>query len=141
MEIALIALSIISVSFFIGLVSAMGKIKNISEGFSQLFITYNTLREAVDIKDSFPKSDEDIHKENFIKFLSDSREWAFGYIEEVQSGLKKFIEEVEPEIEYYNQYGIVVEGMIAPHDKALKKISKEFEDLKKLLPEDTSDRR
>lgn len=141
MEIALIALSIISISFFIGLVSAMGKVKNISEGFSQLFITYNTLRETVDLKDNLPKTDDDIHKENFIKFLSDSREWAFGYIEEVQSGLKKFIEEIEPEIEYYNQYGIVVEGMVSPHDKALQKISKEFQELKKLLPEDTNDRR
>ena len=141
MEFALIALSIISVSFFIGLVSAIKRLKTVSEGFSQLFMTYNALREVLDLKEEAYKTDDDIHKENFIKFLSDSREWAFGYIEDVQTGLKKFIEEVEPQLEYYNQYGVVVEGMVPPHDFALKKISKEFEELKKLLPEDTNDRR
>jgi len=141
MEFALIALSIISVSFFIALVYSTQKIKSISEGFASLFIAYNTLREAADSNSGSNNTEQDIHKENFIKFLSDSREWAFGYIEEVQSGLKKFIEEVEPQLEYYNNYGIVVEGMVPPHDFALKKISKEFNDLKKLLPEDNNDRR
>lgn len=141
MEIALIALSIISISFFIGLVSATKKLKSVSDGFSQLFLTYNALREVLDLKEEAYKSEDDIHKENFIKFLSDSREWAFGYIEEVQNGLKKFINEVGPELEYYNKYGVVVQGMILPHDLALKKISEEFEDLKKLLPEDSNDRR
>lgn len=82
------------------------------------------------------KKDLDTDRENFIKFLSDSREWAFEYIESVQSGLKKFLEEVQPQIDHYNKYGIVVEGMISPHDFALKKISKELEELKKLLPEE-----
>jgi hypothetical protein len=31
--------------------------------------------------------------------------------------------------------------MVPPHDFALKKISKEFEDLKRLLPEETDDKR
>lgn len=140
MEFALVALSVISISLLIGLISATKKLKNISEAFSNLFIAYNTLRELSSNLDT-AKSDEDIHKENFIKFLSDSREWAYSYIEEVQDGLKKFISEVEPQLEYYNKYGIVIDGMVPPHDFALKKISKEFEDLKKLLPEDTNDRR
>ena len=141
MEFALIALSIISISFFIGLVSAIKKLRTVSEGFSQLFMTYNALREVLELKEEAYKSEDDIHKENFIKFLSDSREWAFGYIEDVQIGLKKFISEVGPQLEYYNKYGIVVEGMIPSHDFALKKIAKEFEELKKLLPEETNDRR
>lgn len=141
MEIALIALSIISVSFFIGLVSALTKLSQVSEGFSQLYATYTSLREVLDLKEEAYKSEQDIHKENFIKFLSDSREWAYEYIENVQQGLKSFIEEVEPHIEYFDQYGIVVQGMVSPHDKALQVISKEFKELKKLLPEETSDRR
>jgi len=75
-------------------------------------------------------------KEDFLKFISDSRDWAFDYIEEVQNGLSKFIKEVEPDIEYYDKYGTAVEGMVSPHDKALKKISEEFKELKKLLPKD-----
>lgn len=141
MEIALVALSIISISFFIGLVVAIKRLNTVSEGFSQLYKTYNTLREVLDLQEDAYKTEQDIHKENFIKFLSDSREWAFGYIEDVQKGLKSFIDEVEPHIEYFDNYGIVVEGIIAPHDKALKIISKEFKELKKLLPEEIDDRR
>lgn len=139
MEIALIALSIISISFLIAYVSASKKLKSVSDGFAQLFILHNKMIESGLILSG---TDADIHQENFIKFLSDSREWAFSYIENVQTGLKKFIDEVEPQIEYYNKYGVVVEGVIPSHDFALKKISTELKELKKLLPEDIlNDRR
>jgi uncharacterized protein (DUF2164 family) len=82
------------------------------------------------------KTDEEKSNEAFLKFVSDSRDWAYQYIEEVQSGLKSFIDEVEPQIDYYNHYGAAVEGMMAPHDFAMKKISSEFKKLKNLLPED-----
>jgi hypothetical protein len=82
------------------------------------------------------KTDQDQSNEDFLKFVSDSRDWAYQYIEEVQAGLSLFISEVAPQIEYYNKYGSSVEGMISPHDFALKKISSEFEKLKTLLPED-----
>ena len=73
--------------------------------------------------------------------MSDSRDWAFDYIEKTQKTITRFIEEVEPELEYYKNYGVAVEGMMPPHDKALKKISKEISELKNLLPEDIDDRR
>jgi len=139
MEIALVILSVLTLSFLIAYLSVAKRLNTVSQGFAQLFITHSALRETLD--NTPTKTEDEIHKENFIKFLSDSRDWAFDYIEEVQIGLNKFIKEVEPELGYYNKFGIVVEGMVAPHDKALRKISKEFEDLKKLLPEDTSDRR
>lgn len=101
------------------------------------------LSQALEQYKSMDQSEEvpDIHKENFIKFLSDSRDWAFEYIEEVQNGLSNFIKEVEPDIDYYNKYGAAVEGMMPAHDKALKKISAEFEKLKTLLPEEKDDKR
>ena len=139
MEIALVILSVLTLSFLIAYLSVAKRLNAVSQGFAQLFLTHSALRETLDSTPT--KTEDDIHKENFIKFLSDSRDWAFDYIEEVQTGLNKFIEEVEPELGYYNKYGIVVEGMVSPHDKALKKISKEFENLKKLLPEEPSDRR
>ena len=37
------------------------------------------------------KLDNDVHKESFIKFLSDSRDSAFEYIEEVQAGISSFV--------------------------------------------------
>lgn len=82
------------------------------------------------------KTEKDQANEDFLKFISDSRDWAYQYIEEVQAGLKLFIDEVQPQIDYYDHYGAAVEGMMAPHDFAMKKISSEFKELKKLLPED-----
>ena len=82
------------------------------------------------------KTDKDQANEDFLKFISDSRDWAYQYIEEVQSGIKSFIDEVGPQIEYYDKYGAAVDGMVAPHDFALKKISMAYKELKKLLPEE-----
>ena len=139
MEIALVILSVLTLSFLIAYLSVAKRLNAVSQGFAQLFLTHTALRETLD--NTPTKTEDDIHKENFIKFLSDSRDWAFDYIEEVQTGLNKFIKEVEPELSYYNKFGVVIEGMVPPHDKALKKISKEFEELRKLLPEEPSDRR
>jgi len=80
------------------------------------------------------ESDNDVHKENFIKFLSDSRDWAYEYIEDVQSCLQKFVNEIEPEIAYFDEYGLV--GDAYPHYHSMKKISQEYKELKKLLPRD-----
>lgn len=82
------------------------------------------------------KTDKEKSNEDFLKFISDSRDWAYQYIEEVQAGLKTFIDEVEPQIDYYDHYGAAIDGMVAPHDFALKKISLEFKKLKNLLPQD-----
>lgn len=82
------------------------------------------------------KTDKEKSNEDFLKFVSDSRDWAYQYIEEVQSGLKSFIDKVGPQIDHYDHYGAAVDGIVAPHDFALKKISLEFKELKKLLPED-----
>lgn len=141
MEIALVALSILCISLLVGLVSATKKLKSVSDGFGSLFLAYSILQQEQENSTPLSKNEEDVHKENFIKFLSDSREWAFGYIESVQSGLKDFVEKVEPHLEYYNKYGVVIEGMIPPHDFALITITQEFEKLKLLLPEETDDRR
>ena len=101
-------------------------------------ILANTLKTLLEqeIQHKENKTDKEKANEDFLKFVSDSRDLAYEYIESVQAGLQKFIDEVEPQIEYYDKYGVAVEGMIAPHDFALKKISSEFKELKKLLPED-----
>ena len=103
-----------------------------------LSILSNTLQLLIsqEIEHKEQKTDKEKANEDFLKFVSDSRDLAYEYIESVQSGLKKFIDEVEPQIEYYDEYGPAIEGMVAPHDFALKKISSEFKELKKLLPED-----
>lgn len=70
----------------------------------------------------------------FVKFLSDSREWAFEYIENVQQTLTKFNEVYSKELRYVRTYGSVM------LDKTLSsifaKIDEAYKDVKKLLPED-----
>jgi hypothetical protein len=126
MEIALSVLSILTLSFCLAYYNSQ----------KQLSVVKQALMKVVLESPQNNSEDIDVHKENFIKFLSDSREWAYEYIENVQGGLKKFIQEVEPQLQHYNKYGAAVEGMMPPHDFALKKITKEFEELKKLLPEE-----
>ena len=70
----------------------------------------------------------------FLKFVSDSRDWAYQYIDEVQEGLNKFITDIQPEIAYFDEYGEV--GSAYPHYHSMKKISVAYKELKKLLPED-----
>ena len=36
--------------------------------------------------------EQDVHKESFIKFLSDSRDWAYDYIETTQKTIKEVAE-------------------------------------------------
>jgi hypothetical protein len=94
-------------------------------------VAYAKIEALTSLKDN-NDMDNDIHKENFIKFLSDSRDWAYQYIKDVQDGLEKFVNEVEPEIAYFDEYGLV--GDAYPHYHSMKKISLEYKELKKLLP-------
>jgi hypothetical protein len=80
------------------------------------------------------KTDKEQADEAFLKFVSDSRDWAYQYIDEAQEGINKFITDVEPEIAYFDEYGIASSAY--PHYYSMKKISVAYKELKKLLPED-----
>jgi len=87
------------------------------------------------IKDQFENDPGLIENtEGFLRFISESRDWAFKYIENVQFVLNKFIKDIEPEINYFKEYGDL--GSMAPNYYSMKKITGEYEELKKLLPED-----
>ena len=79
------------------------------------------------------KTDKEKANEDFLKFVSDSRDLAYQYIEDVQSGINKFINDVDSEISYFDEYGVV--GSAYPHYDSMKKISTAYKELKKLLPE------
>lgn len=80
------------------------------------------------------KTDQEKSNEAFLKFVSDSRDWAYQYIDEVQESLNKFITDIEPEIAYFDEYGVA--GSAYPHYYSMKKISGAYKELKKMLPED-----
>lgn len=75
----------------------------------------------------------DSGSEGFIKFISDSRDWAFDYIENVQDGINKFIVDAGPSIEYWEEYGAVMD---TPLDVGMRQISLSYKELKSLLPDD-----
>lgn len=72
--------------------------------------------------------------EGFVKFLSESRDWAFQYIETTQSEIKKFVEIVGPQMEYYDKYGRIINSV---HTKSMNKIFDAYQELVNLLPETT----
>lgn len=111
------------------------KINRLTKDLGKAYIDNAVMQEYIDImqsKESNYVADELVDKENFIKFLSDSRDWAYKYIEDVQKGLTNFVNEIEPEIAYFDEYGLV--GDAYPHYHSMKKISQEYKQLKKLLP-------
>lgn len=141
MDILLIFLAVFGLSFFIAYIYTARQLKITTQHLAESILLYLSSMHSSEEQQTMPTNNDKAHNESFIKFLSDSRDWAFQYIEEVQTGLRSFIQEVEPEINYYDKYGMAVEGMIPAHDRALKKISREINSLKKLLPEDLDDRR
>jgi hypothetical protein len=69
--------------------------------------------------------------EAFVKFLSDSRDKAYEYIESVQESLKKFFDNALPQIKYYNTYGKSVPSHLEP---IVDKLVESIEDLEKVMP-------
>jgi hypothetical protein len=105
-----------------------------AQEYATLYIDQIALEKFVESMNLDSMSDQEVHKENFIKFLSDSRDWAFEYIEDVQSGLIKFVDDIKPEIEYFKEYGDIVS--MHPNYYSMKKITESYDDLIKLLPKD-----
>ena len=133
-SIILISLSTLCVSFAIAYSITLKKLARLTQECAKLFIDNKTLEEFISTNNVEFKNDSDIHKENFIKFLSDSRDWAFSYIEEVQRGLTKFVDDVEPEINYFKEYGDLTS--MKPNYYSLKRITEAYEELTKLLPKE-----
>lgn len=93
--ILLIFFSTMSISLSVAYLSLFDKLKKCNLAITKLFLENEGLKEVVfQSNNSENYSEEGMHKENFIKFLSDSRDWAFEYIETSQ----KTIEEVSKEL-------------------------------------------
>ena len=131
-NILLFCVSTLCVLFIITYSLSIRKLSKMTQECAKLFIDNMALQEFIKANNVEFKNDSDIHKENFIKFLSDSRDWAFAYIEEVQIGLAKFVNDVEPEINYFKEYGDL--NSMKPNYYSLKKITDAYEELTKLLP-------
>ncbi len=86
----------LSVSFGIAYWATFEKLKQSNFALTKLFLENEGLKEVISkTRISTDFSDEGLHKENFIKFLSDSRDWAFEYIEKSQKTIKEISEELK----------------------------------------------
>jgi hypothetical protein len=133
-NIIVISLSTLCITFAISYFLISKKLTLMAQEYATLYIDQIALKKFVESMNLDNVSDQEVHKENFIKFLSDSRDWAFSYIEEVQTELKKFIEEIEPEINYFNEYGDI--ASMQPNYYSMKKISEAYYELARLLPKE-----
>lgn len=137
-NITLISLLTLSVSFIIAYSILLKKFINAKNVMAKLVFDNFTLEKLIELQnDKNIKTDESVHKENFLKFISESRDWAFEYIEEVQEGLNKFVSDVDSYIEYFDFYGDTI-SVERPDYAAMKQISQSYKELKKLLPGDNN---
>lgn len=92
----LIFFTTMSISLSIAYLSLFDKLKKCNLALTKLFLENEGLKEVIfQNKNTNNESDDVIHKENFIKFLSDSRDWAFDYIETSQKTIKEVSEELK----------------------------------------------
>jgi threonyl-tRNA synthetase len=86
------------------------------------------------------KEDVSIEKtDGFLKFISESRDLAFQYIEAIQEALVKFKGKVGPEIEYMLTYGTATGDSL--QSKSFLKIEKAYKELiKETLPTEKQDK-
>jgi hypothetical protein len=80
---------------------------------------------------------EEIANESYVRFLNESRNTAYEYIEDVQDKLINFAKRVEPQLDYYNTYGTAVQG---PHTILVKELSEAYEELKTIMPENNKEK-
>ena len=87
----------LSAFFAAAYISVFLNSRKLKKDLKKLFIENSLLQEYVNVTQSESSkfsSEESIHKENFIKFLSDSRDWAFEYIERSQQTIKEVSDEL-----------------------------------------------
>jgi len=125
-----------SASFLFLYFKSLQQLRSLTKATVDLFFKTQILEQTNTLS---AEESQDIHKENFIKFLSDSRDWAFDYIDKSQKQIKEFIDIADKEFEFFDKYGILTEEQV--YYESMKIISEEYKKLRILLPEEANDRR
>lgn len=97
------------------------RLNDVEDEIETLLLVYNT-------------DEGKVVQESFLKFVSDSREWAYEYIEDVQKELKIFKELVEKDVKHFDQYGVV--GSAYPYHEAMQRFSSGYKIIETMLPEE-----
>jgi hypothetical protein len=133
-----IAFAILGFFVFVLLINNLklrSRTRKLSAQVVQLALDKNVISEQLKKVLDDKKDSESIEQsEGFLRFISQSREWAFDYIEQVQAALLEFKNKVEPQILYAKTYGTTLGE--SPHSIIIDKISDAYDDLVKVMPED-----
>ena len=71
--------------------------------------------------------------DGFLKFVSDSREAAFKYIEEVQSAIEEFDTKIGPAVKYYKETGKVLDRKPS---ELIRDLSEAYDKLMNSMPKE-----
>ncbi len=77
-----------------------------------------------------------ISQDDFIVFLTQSRQWAFDYIEQTQAAIQEFKDSAGPSLDYFKEYGAV---MNLPTDQLFSQIMPAYDKLIDMLPKDNEE--
>jgi hypothetical protein len=122
--VALVILSVLSTTF--AFLFYIQKKKNIQ--ILAQTLEFFMLQEA---QEAQAKTDKEKFNEDFLKFISDSRDWAYTYIETTQEKINSFINDVGPVIDYLEKYA----SPILIEQQRLS-IIEGYKVIKSILPED-----
>lgn len=135
----LIALSVLTLAVGFLLISnfkAKSRNKRLSVSVAQLVLDKASLLKHIEKVTEESQSNNIEQTEGFLKFVSQSRDWAFDYIEEVQAGLMEFSNKVDIDIKYILKYGTLIEH---PLQESINRIAEAYTELEKLMPQDKKD--
>lgn len=79
--------------------------------------------------------EEDIEKDHLIKFLSDSRDSSYQYIEDIQEELKNLKNDLSRHVAYFDAYGMLAEPYDVHYDMSVKFVEY-YKKLISFLPEE-----
>jgi hypothetical protein len=101
-------------------------VSKITQAEIDLITTMSNMKEILQREAEKSESND-----GFLKFVSDSRDWAFSYIEEAQAAVQQFKNSVEAIIVSYQ-----VDSTVPLTDKEMKQIADAYNELVKVLPKD-----
>lgn len=133
--IAMIAMSVVITVLLIDNITTRVKKRRLANQLIQLALDKVALLNEIGKLTEQQQSSTIEQTDGFLKFVSDSRDWAFGYIEEVQGALTSFDKKMSMLLKYAKTYGSVVESHLSP---TIDQIDEAYAELLKILPKENN---
>lgn len=99
-----------------------------------IFMLTQSYIDIESIKKKILNNEDSVEKDHLINFLTESRELAHSYIEDIQDNLKLFVDDLEADIVFLKEFNVLSEQDI--NYKFIKKVIDHYDKLKNMLPEE-----